>query len=390
MADHEDSLQPWVTATTASVTVLAFVMVCLRLLARWERKQKLWWDDWMIVFSMGWNLVVVGFIFAMVKEGMGLHAGTAVPISNQIMIAKFLVVAEILYVFNLVWTKLSILLMYYRIFRFPYFKRWAYIIGTFVLLWVICITFLFIFICVPVQKLWYPSLPGRCINQVATWVANAASTILTDLVILVLPMPQVWKLQLRLSEKLALTFAFSLGFFVVFASAYRFSVLFSYTSADSSYTLAPTVGWTAIEMSAGIVSACLPTLRPALQAIVRILGIRGALPALLRSRTVPMSKSDQSNPSQNGLTAQGHKGSGVGHSSHSRRHSFYHLPDEADSAGGHPMTPEQLDASLRPEYDHGHMVTNVLGSKGRNVDSASDEIPLHGIRVQKDFTQVKE
>jgi hypothetical protein len=151
----------------------------------------------------------------MVKEGMGLHAGTAVPISNQIMIAKFLVVAEILYVFNLVWAKLSILLMYYRIFHFPYFKRWAYIIGAFVVVWVICITFLFIFICVPVQKLWYPDLPGRCINQVGTWIANAVSTIATDLAILVLPMPQVWKLQLRLSEKIALTVAFSLGFLYV-------------------------------------------------------------------------------------------------------------------------------------------------------------------------------
>lgn len=142
-------------------------------------------------------------------------------------------------------------------------------------------------------------------------------------------------------------------------------------------------------MSAGIVSACLPTLRPALQAIVRLLGIQGALPALLRSRTTPMSKTGQSNPSQNELT-KGHPASGVGHSAHSRRHSFYYLPDEADSAGGQPMTPERLDASLRPEYDHGHMVTNVLGAKGRNVDNASDEIPLHGIRVQKDFTQVKE
>lgn len=147
----------------------------------------------------------------MIKEGMGLHADT-IPLGNVVMIAKFLVVAEILYVFNLVWTKLSILLMYYRIFRFPYFKTWAYIIGTFVILWVICITFLFIFICVPVEKLWYPQIPGRCINQVGTWIANAVSTIATDIVILLLPIPQVWKLQLRLSEKIAVSIAFSLGF----------------------------------------------------------------------------------------------------------------------------------------------------------------------------------
>jgi hypothetical protein len=155
--------------------------------------------------------VVVGFIYAMIKEGMGLHADT-IPMENVVMIAKYLVVAEVLYVFNLVWTKLSILLMYYRIFRFPYFKTWAYIIGTFVILWVICITFLFIFICVPVQKLWYPQIPGHCINQVGTWIANAISTIATDLVILLLPIPQVWKLQLRISEKIAVLIAFSLGF----------------------------------------------------------------------------------------------------------------------------------------------------------------------------------
>jgi hypothetical protein len=146
----------------------------------------------------------------MLRCGMGLHAD-AVPIDDIVLMAKLLVVAEVLYVFNLVWTKLSFLMMYYRIFRFPYFKRWAYIIGTFVALWVVCITFLFIFTCVPVQKLWYPQLPGRCINQVGTWVANAVSTIASDLATLILPIPQVWRLQLRKSDKIALTVAFGLG-----------------------------------------------------------------------------------------------------------------------------------------------------------------------------------
>jgi hypothetical protein len=141
---------------------------------------------------------------------MGLHADT-VPPDNIVLMAKLLLIAEILYAFNLVWTKISLLLMYYRIFHFPFFKRWAYIISTFVILWVICITFLFIFICVPVQKLWYPQLPGHCINQVSTWIANATSTILSDLATLILPIPQVWKLRLPTNEKVVITFAFSLG-----------------------------------------------------------------------------------------------------------------------------------------------------------------------------------
>lgn len=377
MENDTDDLQPWSIATTAAVTALAFVAVCLRLVARYERKQKLWWDDYMIIFSMFWNLIVVGFIYAMIKEGMGLHANI-IPTSNVVMIAKYLVVAEILYVFNLVWTKLGILLMYYRVFRFPYFKIWAIIIGVFVCLWVICITFLFIFICVPVQKLWYPQIPGRCINQVGTWIANAVSTIATDLIILCLPIPQILKLQLRLSEKIAVLFAFSLGFFVVFASAYRFSVLFTYDPMDSSYTLAPTVGWTAIEMSAGIVSACLPTLRPALRLGARLLGFNGKLPALFRSTNGQTSKI--SNPTTGPSRLDDSTTTIIQQTERPKRHSFYHLPDETDS------TAEQarMDASFRPDYAKTY--TNVLGPRV-NGRLSGDEIPLNGIRVDREFTQ---
>ncbi|KAJ6107645.1 hypothetical protein N7523_008968 [Penicillium sp. IBT 18751x] len=377
MTGDPSNLQPWTIATVATVTALAFVTVCLRLLARFERAQKLWWDDYMIIFSMLWNFIVVGFIYGMVQKGMGLHADTLPP-ENVVMIAKFLVVAEVLYVFNLVWTKLCILLMYYRIFRFPYFKTWAYVIGTFVILWVICITFLFIFICVPVQKIWNPQLPGRCINQVSTWIANAVSTIATDIAILLLPIPQVWKLQLRTSEKIAVLIAFGLGFFVVFTSAYRFSVLFSYSSLDPSYTLAPTVGWTAIEMSAGIISANLPALRPALRFIARKLGISSGVVALFRSTNGSRSKTTNgaTQPSEIAESA-----TAITQRSKQNRHSFYHLPDDSGS-----MSEETaMDASFRPRYDHAKTYTNV---KGPQVGHRSaDEIPLSEIRVDKEFTQ---
>lgn len=38
--------------------------------------------------------------------------------------------------------------------------------------------------------------------------------------------------------------------------------MFSYSKLDVSYTLAPFLVWTDIEICAGIISACLPTLRP--------------------------------------------------------------------------------------------------------------------------------
>ena len=162
----------------------------------------------------------MGFIFAMYSAGMGIHADKVEP-ASIVMMAKWLVVAEVLYAWNLAWTKTSLLLMYYRIFNMPHFKRMAWAVGSFVWAWVICIMFLFIFICVPVKKLWYPNLPGHCIDQVGTWISNAASTILTDLIILLLPLPQIWKLQLRKTEKIGLTLAFSLGFLYVASAPSR-------------------------------------------------------------------------------------------------------------------------------------------------------------------------
>jgi nicotinamide riboside transporter PnuC len=57
MADQSTGLQQWSIATVSIVTTLAFLFVCLRLLSRYERKQALWWDDWMIIFSMVFSLL---------------------------------------------------------------------------------------------------------------------------------------------------------------------------------------------------------------------------------------------------------------------------------------------------------------------------------------------
>ena len=47
-----DNLQPWTVAVVASVTVLATVAVALRLFSRHLKAQQLWWDDYMIIFSL--------------------------------------------------------------------------------------------------------------------------------------------------------------------------------------------------------------------------------------------------------------------------------------------------------------------------------------------------
>ncbi|KAF4988418.1 hypothetical protein FDECE_15059 [Fusarium decemcellulare] len=386
------NIQPWTVEVVVSMTVLALASVGLRLYSRHLKAQSLWWDDYAIIFSMVWNLVVVGFIFAMHACGMGIHADKVDP-ADIVMMAKWLVVAEVLYAWNLGWTKLSLLLMYYRIFRVPYFKKMAWIVGSFVFAWVICITFLFIFICIPVEKLWYPDIPGRCINQVGTWIANAASTIFTDITILMLPLPPIWKLHLGRSEKIGLTAAFALGFFVVFASAYRTSVLFTYSATDPTYTLAPTVGWTEIEMSAGIVSANLPTMLPVLKLVARWTGL-SSIAGTVRSASRGATFGSKGNKSTQGLATR--EDTNIGRTSDSnsssRGNAFYRLPDETDSEGlikearfGDPTLP--TDAKLRPDVNSYELTVKSYKANPSRDDDSGEGILLHGIRVKTDVQQ---
>lgn len=168
---------------------------------------------------------------------------------------------------------------------------------------------------------------------------------------------------------------------MVFASAYRFSVLFSYSALDSSYTLAPTVGWTAIEMSAGIISANLPTLRPALRFIARMLGVDGSVLGLFRSTNGTGTKTTNgaTQPSQTVESTAAI----IQHSKHSNRHSFYHLPDDSDSV----FEQTRTDAAFRPSYDRAKTYTNVKGPKVSGRRSDEDQIPLSEIRVDKEFMQ---
>ena len=65
--------------------------------------------------------------------------------------------------------------------------------------------------CRPISKAWNKTLPGHCLDIGAVWYANSVLTIAADVAIIVLPMGQLWKLQLPRAQKLGLGVLFSLG-----------------------------------------------------------------------------------------------------------------------------------------------------------------------------------
>ena len=69
-----------------------------------------------------------------------------------------------------------------------------------------------VLICRPLSKAWDPTQPGVCENTLRSLVAISSINMATDLIIILLPMPMVWRLQMARRRKTELTLIFAFGF----------------------------------------------------------------------------------------------------------------------------------------------------------------------------------
>ena len=65
--------------------------------------------------------------------------------------------------------------------------------------------------CIPLEKVWDPTVAGHCINSNAFYKAGSATDVVGDFAILFLPIPAVWDLQMPLKKKLGIISIFTLG-----------------------------------------------------------------------------------------------------------------------------------------------------------------------------------
>ena len=133
---------------------------------------------------------------------------------RKLMVIKYVYADNILYTLTLPTIKLSILLMYRRIFsRVKIFQYFTFAVGFLLLGWLIGVLLAQIFTCVPVNGAWdiIVQASAKCIDTTAFYYGNAISNLLTDVIILCLPMPLIWQLQMNTHKKLALSGVLLLG-----------------------------------------------------------------------------------------------------------------------------------------------------------------------------------
>ena len=107
--------------------------------------------------------------------------------------------------------KCSILFLYRRIFRGKVFSVVTWIVIGLVISWMISFFLILLLQCIPVtvSSVRPPGL--KCINIVPVTWALGSSGVITDFMILVIPWPFIWRLQMPTRQKFAVTGMFLLG-----------------------------------------------------------------------------------------------------------------------------------------------------------------------------------
>jgi hypothetical protein len=99
-----------------------------------------------------------------------------------------------------------------RIFCVKSFRIAAYTTTALAAAWALATILMILTICRPLPKFWGAQVAGTCGNLVDTLIVFGALDVTLDVVILLLPVPMVWQLQMPFANKIGLACIFAMGF----------------------------------------------------------------------------------------------------------------------------------------------------------------------------------
>lgn len=111
--------------------------------------------------------------------------------------------------------KVSILLFYLRIFPEKGFRKAVFVTMAACIGYGIAFVLVSVFQCRPIKYAWLQwddEHEGTCNNINAQGWSSAALNVILDVIVIILPMPQLWQLQLNKRKKFLLLLMFSVGF----------------------------------------------------------------------------------------------------------------------------------------------------------------------------------
>ncbi|KAJ5734187.1 hypothetical protein N7493_002973 [Penicillium malachiteum] len=236
---------PGILACGIICLTFAVAAVSMRLISRRMVGLSLGLDDYTILLALILYIAFTTFLILTTRFGMGKHI---IYISSAKWLTISITVAEALYVLTIMTVKCAILMFYRRVFPQKWFHTCIWVMVALVISYNISSFFATILQCVPVKHQWDTSVPAKCIDYFAVVVYSGVFNVVTDFIILGMPIPLILKLQVSENKKRGLIIVFSWGIAACVVSIARTIKASALTSADSSWDLAGALYATTLEV----------------------------------------------------------------------------------------------------------------------------------------------
>ncbi|KAI1196094.1 hypothetical protein F5X97DRAFT_224956 [Nemania serpens] len=318
-----------VIAASIVVPVIDVLALAIRFHLRRRLKHGLKADDWLIFLATALTLGMgITLIYGVVHKSIayrfevpeGLkHDPFAAATPQAALTGKIQLAVLLMLPLVLGLIKASFLAFYMRIFAVN--KRgWVhkFLLGMiwFIALWTTAFFFAQLFGCrLDFYAYWRSTndLLTKCVQTKQLFLALSITDFITDVVLIIIPLPLIWKLNLSRRKKIAILLIFSLGAVSVAASLTRLIFTAKLVgdgfnpNDDPIFVITNGLYWGVVECSVGILAADLPTLQsivrmPAWESLTStsksIWGITSSKAQLLKSKASQISlRRDPDRPS---------------------------------------------------------------------------------------------
>lgn len=210
------TMQKGVVAVCIFFSILPTLATALRILSHRIAHRSLNASDYCAiaatVSAIGLNAANIAGVYL---AGLGYdHQGAIVsdfgwaPLQT---LHKLFVPFEILWALSLSFSKVSILLLYCKLFPDLYIVLVARLTMVVIVMWAIATVLSGLFICWPISASWTSDRRAHCGNQVMYFFVTGAINLATDVMVLILPLSHLFRLRLPKATKFGLIVVMSLG-----------------------------------------------------------------------------------------------------------------------------------------------------------------------------------
>ncbi|KAK3322918.1 hypothetical protein B0H66DRAFT_620861 [Apodospora peruviana] len=241
---------------TCILQFLAILSVILRLGTRHPRHQTLGKDETFILLAVIASTAQTAVLGVLFVNGMGYHL-TEAWVKGETL-CRLLFAFMTVYLFGPNFAKISALFFYRRVFVSEAIRIPTLVLIVIIALYDVAQILILWIRCLPFSLPWYEDVD--CMMPWTLCLPSAIFSIITDVLVIAMPMPGLWHLRMNRSDKIRLTCVFSGGFLVTGVSIARLVAAVVADPLDFSYTTVWACFLFTIEPALTVIAVNLPAM----------------------------------------------------------------------------------------------------------------------------------